>query len=139
MISKREKSKLLKWLNDPEEKWGTVKQLKNKNLIFENNHKKGPVMFHTHPTDEKDGGFSPPSVHDMIEFINMRKTTNIQYVISERGIYKLEFYCKIRKFTELKKKLIKMKKELKPGMNHHKKWIKTINSYECLSISFKTL
>lgn len=136
-ISAKEKAKLRRWLKLSVEKVGTVNE---ETMTFTANNKTGPVMFHTHPTDEKDGGFSAPSIKDMKTFIRMRRITPVQYVISERGIYRVEIHCQVRKFTQLMKDLTKMRQDLDPGRGHHQQWLKKVNSISpCLDVTFKKL
>lgn len=133
-ISKKEKAKLKRWLHLPVEKFGTVNE---KTMTFTANAKTGPVMFHTHPTDEKDGGFSAPSVKDMCTFVRNRRQTPVQYVISERGIYRVELRCNVHKFTQLQQDLKKMRQEMDPGRAHHTKWLKLINNVSpCMDVLF---
>lgn len=137
-ITKKEWNKVKKWLEYSNEVYGTVSVGKN-GLIFHNNYKIGEMMFHTHPCTEKDGGYSPPSIKDMITYIKNRRRTPINYVISERGIYEIELRCNVRKFTKLISDLRQLKKKYKPGDMHHKLWMKEINEINphCLLVKFE--
>lgn len=136
IISKRQLNQINIWLKSKNEVYGTVKETK-KGVIFDANFKKGRIMFHTHPQSEVEGGYSAPSIQDMITFVKHRKDTPINYVISMRGIYKVELKCELRKFTNLLKELRKLKNKYKPGTFHHKKWMKEINELSpCLIATF---
>ena len=137
-------STIQSWVKAMPEKSGSVK-VNSKQLVFHNN---GRVMvknsFHTHPKLACNGGYQPPSVHDLGTVLNGAIAGKVErhYVLAAQGLYIINVKCGIS--TKASDNILKVARNLRstmqPSSKHHQKWMMLINQVHprCFHVEYCT-